>query len=133
MSHDEDIDARLERLTAATANVGPRADFSSRVMARIGQERHSTLELLRVPGRRFAGGRRGSRDPTAGVRGDSARNLSCSTDAGTAPAEPQAAACRAGLLSTSSDSERTSGKSLPQGAGGPPELSRGCSTPFRDL
>ncbi len=36
MSHEEDIDARLARLAGATASVRPRADFSPRVMQRIG-------------------------------------------------------------------------------------------------
>ena len=53
MSHEEDIDARLVRLTAATANVRPRADFTNRVMARIGQEQLGTLYALNAPARRF--------------------------------------------------------------------------------
>jgi hypothetical protein len=53
MSHDEDIDARLARLTAATAEVRPRADFSHRVMARIGQEQLGTLYALNTSARRF--------------------------------------------------------------------------------
>ena len=53
MSHDEDIDARLERLAAATSGVGPRVGFSARVMARIGEEQLGTLLALRVPARRF--------------------------------------------------------------------------------
>jgi hypothetical protein len=53
MSHDEDIDARLARLTAATANVRPRADFSQLVMQRIGREQLGTLYALGVPARRF--------------------------------------------------------------------------------
>jgi len=53
MSHDEDIDARLERLAAATSGVGPRGGFSGRVMARIGEEQLGTLWALRVPARRF--------------------------------------------------------------------------------
>jgi hypothetical protein len=53
MSHDEDIDARLSRLAGTTENVGPRAGFSSRVMARIGEEQLGTLFALRAPARRF--------------------------------------------------------------------------------
>lgn len=53
MSHEEDIDARLARLSAATARVGPRAGFSSRVMQRIGGEQASSVLLLRAPARRF--------------------------------------------------------------------------------
>jgi hypothetical protein len=53
MSHDQDIDARLERLAAATSDVGPRAGFSSRVMARIGEEQLGMLLVLRAPARRF--------------------------------------------------------------------------------
>ena len=53
MSHDEDIDARLSRLAAATSGVAPRADFSSRVMQRIGEEQAGTLLSLRAPARRF--------------------------------------------------------------------------------
>jgi len=54
MSHDEDIDARLARLTAATAELGPRPGFSSRVMQRIGQEQQlGTLYALNRPARRF--------------------------------------------------------------------------------
>jgi hypothetical protein len=53
MSHDEDIDARLERLASATNDVAPRAGFSGRVMARIGEEQLGTLFALRVPARRF--------------------------------------------------------------------------------
>ena len=49
MSHDEDIDARLARLTAATEGVRPRADFSQRVMARIGQEQPGALIALGTP------------------------------------------------------------------------------------
>jgi len=52
MSHDEDIDARLARLTAATAGVRPRADFANRVMARIGQEQLGTLYALNTSARR---------------------------------------------------------------------------------
>lgn len=38
MTEHDDIDARLEKLTRATAKVGPRADFSARVMrATVGQ------------------------------------------------------------------------------------------------
>ena len=53
MSHDEDIDTRLARLAAATADVGPRAGFSHRVMQRIGQEQLGTLYALGAPARRF--------------------------------------------------------------------------------
>jgi hypothetical protein len=53
MSHDEDIDAKLARLAGATAGVRPRADFSSRVMQRIGHEQLGTLFALRAPARRF--------------------------------------------------------------------------------
>ena len=53
MSHDEDIDARLARLAAATAEIGPRARFSQRVMQRIGQEPLGTLYELGAPARRF--------------------------------------------------------------------------------
>ena len=53
MSHDEDIDARLSRLAAATEQVGPRFDFSNRVMQRIGQEQLGTLYALGKPARRF--------------------------------------------------------------------------------
>lgn len=53
MSHDEDIDARLARLTAATEGVRPRADFSQRVMARIGQEQPGALIALGTPARHF--------------------------------------------------------------------------------
>ena len=53
MSHDEDIDARLSRLAAATEQVGPRFDFSNRVMQRIGQEQLGTLFALNKPARRF--------------------------------------------------------------------------------
>ncbi len=53
MSHDEDIDARLSRLAAATEQVGPRFDFSKRVMQRIGQEPIGTWHALGKPARRF--------------------------------------------------------------------------------
>ena len=53
MSHDEDIDARLARLAAATENVRPRADFGPRVMARIGQEQPGGLYALSTPARHF--------------------------------------------------------------------------------
>jgi hypothetical protein len=49
----EDVDARLARLHGATEGVRPRADFSSRVMARIGEERVDTLWALGTPARRF--------------------------------------------------------------------------------
>ncbi len=49
----EDIDARLARLRGATEGLRPRADFSSRVMARIGEERADMLSALRTPARRF--------------------------------------------------------------------------------
>jgi hypothetical protein len=50
---DDDIDARLARLASATERVAPRADFSARVMARIGEEQLSPLLALRAPARRF--------------------------------------------------------------------------------
>jgi hypothetical protein len=53
MSHEEDIDARFARLTASTAELGPRPGFSSRVMQRIGQEQLGTLYALNAPARRF--------------------------------------------------------------------------------
>jgi hypothetical protein len=53
MSHEEDIERRLARLASATADVKPRADFSGRVMQRIGQEQLGTLYALRTPARRF--------------------------------------------------------------------------------
>jgi hypothetical protein len=49
----EDMDARLARLASATDGVTPRAGFSNRVMARIGQEQLGTLLALRAPARRF--------------------------------------------------------------------------------
>lgn len=54
MSHEhEDIDARLARLAGATTGVRPRADFSSRVMGRLAEQRIDTLWALRTPARRF--------------------------------------------------------------------------------
>jgi hypothetical protein len=53
MSHDEDIDAKLLRLANATGDVGPRAGFSNRVMARIQDEAHITWFALSTPARRF--------------------------------------------------------------------------------
>ncbi len=54
MSDELNIDEKLARLAGATAGVVPRADFSSRVMQRIGQEQSlGTLYELRVPARRF--------------------------------------------------------------------------------
>ncbi len=53
MSHDEDIDARLARLTSTTEGLGPRAGFSSRVMASINEESSVTLLSLSAPARRF--------------------------------------------------------------------------------
>jgi hypothetical protein len=50
---DDDIDARLARLASATDGVQPRGGFSSRVMARIGEEQLGTLFALRAPARRF--------------------------------------------------------------------------------
>lgn len=50
---DEDIDARLARLAAATEGVQARGGFSSRVMARIGEEELGTVFALRAPARRF--------------------------------------------------------------------------------
>lgn len=49
----EDIDARLARLAGATQGIGPRADFSGRVMARIGEQPVGTLWQLGAPARRF--------------------------------------------------------------------------------
>jgi hypothetical protein len=53
MSHDQRIDDELARLGRATALVRPRADFSRRVMQRIGQEQLGTLYALGTPARRF--------------------------------------------------------------------------------
>jgi hypothetical protein len=53
MSHDEDIEARLSRLAKATGDVRPRADFTERVMLRIGTEQAFGLAALRAPARRF--------------------------------------------------------------------------------
>lgn len=53
MSQEEDIDARLARLASATARVQPRADFSNRVMARVGDEQAFALSELRAPASRF--------------------------------------------------------------------------------
>lgn len=53
MSHEEDIEARLSRLAQATADVRPRADFSNRVMLRIGAEQAFSLTALRAPATRF--------------------------------------------------------------------------------
>jgi hypothetical protein len=54
MSHDEDLDARLARLAAATADVRPRAHFSARVMQRIGREPPlGAVYALGAPARRF--------------------------------------------------------------------------------
>ncbi|HYQ14233.1 MAG TPA: hypothetical protein VEQ58_00690 [Polyangiaceae bacterium] len=53
MSHEEDIDARLSRLSGATAGVRPRADFSSRVMQRIEAEPPGAWFALRAPASRF--------------------------------------------------------------------------------
>jgi len=53
MSHEEDIDARLARLAAATENIRPRADFAGRVMLRIGDEQAFSLAALRTPASRF--------------------------------------------------------------------------------
>jgi hypothetical protein len=53
MNGDNDIDARLARLAAATDSVGARPGFSKRVMARIGEEQLGTLYALRAPARRF--------------------------------------------------------------------------------
>jgi len=53
MSQEQDIDARLSRLAEATATVRPRADFSGRVMQRIGAEQAGTLLALRTPAWRF--------------------------------------------------------------------------------
>jgi hypothetical protein len=53
MSHEEDIEARLARLAKATAGVEPRADFSNRVMLRVGAEQVFSLAALRTPASRF--------------------------------------------------------------------------------
>jgi hypothetical protein len=53
MSHDEDIDARLARLSVATQGITPSAGFKSRVMQRIGEEPATTLVALRAPAWRF--------------------------------------------------------------------------------
>ena len=54
MTHDsDDLEARLARLSGATAGVKPRAGFSARVMNRIGQEQLGTLWALKTPTRRF--------------------------------------------------------------------------------
>jgi hypothetical protein len=53
MTQEEDIDARLARLSAGTAALGPRPGFSNRVMQRIGQEQLGTLYALNTPARRF--------------------------------------------------------------------------------
>jgi hypothetical protein len=53
MSHEEDIEARFSRLAKATAGVRPRADFSNRVMQRIGAEQAFSLAALRSPASRF--------------------------------------------------------------------------------
>jgi hypothetical protein len=53
MSHEEDVDARLARLSAATQGITPSAGFNSRVMQRIGEEPASTLVALRAPAWRF--------------------------------------------------------------------------------
>lgn len=54
MTHDsDDLDARLARLSGATAGVQPRPGFAGRVMGRIAQEQHGTLWALKTPARRF--------------------------------------------------------------------------------
>lgn len=53
MSHDQRIDDELARLGRATAQVRPRADFSARVMERIGHEQLGTLYVLGTTARRF--------------------------------------------------------------------------------
>lgn len=53
MTEEHDIDARLARLAAATDGLAARPGFSSRVMARIGEEQVGTLLSLRTPARRF--------------------------------------------------------------------------------
>lgn len=54
MTHDsDDLDARLARLSDATAGVRPRPGFSARVMSCIGQEQLGTLWALKTPTRRF--------------------------------------------------------------------------------
>ena len=52
MSHEQDIQARFSRLANATAGIEPRADFSGRVMQRIGREQLGLLFALRAPARR---------------------------------------------------------------------------------
>ncbi len=53
MSHEENIDARLSRLSKSTEGLRPRAGISSRVMARIGTEQALSLTALRAPASRF--------------------------------------------------------------------------------
>ncbi len=53
MSHEQDIEARLSRLARATQGVHPRADFSNRVMLRIGAEQAFSLTAIRTPASRF--------------------------------------------------------------------------------
>ncbi|HVY32766.1 MAG TPA: hypothetical protein VHB79_39795 [Polyangiaceae bacterium] len=53
MNGDNDIDARLARLAAATDGIQARPGFSSRVMARIADEQLGTLYALNKPARRF--------------------------------------------------------------------------------
>ena len=42
--HDEDIDARLARLTNATRNVEPRRDFGARVARAVAEKGHPAVE-----------------------------------------------------------------------------------------
>lgn len=53
MSENDDMEARLARLAAATSGVTARPGFSQQVMARIGEEQLGTLYALRTPARRF--------------------------------------------------------------------------------
>lgn len=53
MTENHDIEARLARLKADTDGITARPGFSSRVMARIGEEQLGTLYALRAPARRF--------------------------------------------------------------------------------
>ncbi len=54
MTHEnEGLDARLARLSGATAGVQPRPGFSLRVMGRLEREQLGTLWALKAPTRRF--------------------------------------------------------------------------------
>lgn len=52
-AEEQDIDARLARLSGATAGLQASAGFSSRVMQRVGQERPGMLLTLQRPARRI--------------------------------------------------------------------------------